>query len=192
MPACSTTITTYNDPASCVKPPLPPDIRPCDVRGPDSARDFYLLHQSHRCDSFWSRFRSDIIPAEHPISKWSIPVRSRGTTTAPETRCCKARARCRRSIFTLFLTSTSFSRRISPRSGVDLWTTSSPGVSYSITVAGNTYTVPTLTGNTEGVLGNYLRHAHYFPASSHRCRAVRPPVERHSAARQLQLRAPRI
>ncbi len=37
--------------------------------------------------------------------------------------------------------------------GLDLWTTNSPGMSYSITVAGNTYTVPTLTGNTEAFWG---------------------------------------
>jgi len=37
--------------------------------------------------------------------------------------------------------------------GLDLWTASSPGMSYSITVAGNTYTVPTLTGNTEAFWG---------------------------------------
>lgn len=37
--------------------------------------------------------------------------------------------------------------------GLDLWTTSSPGMSYSITVAGNQYTVPTLTGNTQAFWG---------------------------------------
>jgi hypothetical protein len=37
--------------------------------------------------------------------------------------------------------------------GLDLWTTSSPGMSYSITVAGNQYTVPTLAGNTEAFWG---------------------------------------
>jgi hypothetical protein len=37
--------------------------------------------------------------------------------------------------------------------GLDLWTASSAGMSYSITVAGNTYTVPTLTGNTEAFWG---------------------------------------
>jgi|ERR1700678_3870292 hypothetical protein len=33
--------------------------------------------------------------------------------------------------------------------GLDLWTASSAGMSFSITVGGNQYTVPTLTGNTE-------------------------------------------
>jgi hypothetical protein len=33
--------------------------------------------------------------------------------------------------------------------GLNLWTASSPAASYSITVAGNTYTVPTVSGNTE-------------------------------------------
>ncbi len=37
--------------------------------------------------------------------------------------------------------------------GLDLWTASSPGMSYSITVAGNQYTVPTLTGYTEAFWG---------------------------------------
>lgn len=37
--------------------------------------------------------------------------------------------------------------------GMDLWTASSPAMSYSITVAGNTYTVPTLSGNTEAFWG---------------------------------------
>lgn len=32
--------------------------------------------------------------------------------------------------------------------GLDLWTASSPAMSYGITVAGNQYTVPTLSGNT--------------------------------------------
>ena len=36
---------------------------------------------------------------------------------------------------------------------LDLWTASSPGMSYSITVAGNTYTVPTVGGNTETFWG---------------------------------------
>jgi len=36
---------------------------------------------------------------------------------------------------------------------LDLWTASSPAMSYSITVAGNTYTVPTLSGNTEAFWG---------------------------------------
>jgi hypothetical protein len=36
---------------------------------------------------------------------------------------------------------------------LDLWTASSPGMSYSITVAGNTYTVPTVSGNTETFWG---------------------------------------
>jgi hypothetical protein len=33
--------------------------------------------------------------------------------------------------------------------GLDLWTASSAGMSFSITVGGNQYTVPTLAGNTE-------------------------------------------
>ena len=37
--------------------------------------------------------------------------------------------------------------------GLDLWTASSPAMSFSITVAGNTYTVPTLSGNTEAFWG---------------------------------------
>ncbi len=37
--------------------------------------------------------------------------------------------------------------------GVDLWTASSPAMSYSITVAGNQYTVPTLSGSTEAFWG---------------------------------------
>lgn len=37
--------------------------------------------------------------------------------------------------------------------GMDLWTASSPAMSYSITIAGNTYTVPTLSGNTEAFWG---------------------------------------
>jgi len=37
--------------------------------------------------------------------------------------------------------------------GLDLWTASSPAMSYSITVAGNQYTVPTLAGNTEAFWG---------------------------------------
>jgi len=37
--------------------------------------------------------------------------------------------------------------------GLDLWTASSPAMSYSITVAGNQYTVPTLSGNTEAFFG---------------------------------------
>jgi hypothetical protein len=37
--------------------------------------------------------------------------------------------------------------------GMDLWTTNNPAMSYSITVAGNTYTVPTLAGNTEAFWG---------------------------------------
>jgi hypothetical protein len=37
--------------------------------------------------------------------------------------------------------------------GMDLWTASSPAMSYSITVAGNQYTVPTLSGNTEAFWG---------------------------------------
>jgi hypothetical protein len=36
---------------------------------------------------------------------------------------------------------------------LDLWTASSPAMSYSITVAGNTYTVPTVGGNTETFWG---------------------------------------
>jgi hypothetical protein len=36
---------------------------------------------------------------------------------------------------------------------LDLWTASSPAMNYSITVAGNTYTVPTLSGNTEAFWG---------------------------------------
>jgi len=36
---------------------------------------------------------------------------------------------------------------------LDLWTTNNPGMSYSITVAGNTYTVPTVGGNTETFWG---------------------------------------
>jgi hypothetical protein len=36
---------------------------------------------------------------------------------------------------------------------LDLWTASSPAMSYSITVAGNTYTVSTLSGNTEAFWG---------------------------------------
>ena len=36
---------------------------------------------------------------------------------------------------------------------LDLWTASSPGMTYSITVAGNTYTVPTVGGNTETFWG---------------------------------------
>jgi hypothetical protein len=37
--------------------------------------------------------------------------------------------------------------------GMDLWTTNNPAMSYSITVAGNTYTVPTVGGNTETFWG---------------------------------------
>ncbi len=37
--------------------------------------------------------------------------------------------------------------------GMDLWTSSSPAMSYSITVAGNTYTVPTVGGNTVAFWG---------------------------------------
>ena len=37
--------------------------------------------------------------------------------------------------------------------GMDLWTASSPAMSYSIVVAGNQYTVPTLGGNTEAFWG---------------------------------------
>jgi len=36
---------------------------------------------------------------------------------------------------------------------MDLWTASSPAMSYGITVAGNTYTVPTVGGNTETFWG---------------------------------------
>jgi PEP-CTERM motif len=36
---------------------------------------------------------------------------------------------------------------------LDLWTASSAGMTYSITVAGNTYTVPTVGGNTETFWG---------------------------------------
>jgi hypothetical protein len=36
---------------------------------------------------------------------------------------------------------------------MDLWTASSPGMTYSITIAGNTYTVPTVGGNTETFWG---------------------------------------
>ena len=36
---------------------------------------------------------------------------------------------------------------------MDLWTASSPAMSFSITVAGNTYTVPTVGGNTETFWG---------------------------------------
>jgi hypothetical protein len=36
---------------------------------------------------------------------------------------------------------------------LDLWTASSPGMSFSITVAGNTYTVPTVGSNTETFWG---------------------------------------
>lgn len=37
--------------------------------------------------------------------------------------------------------------------GMDLWTTSTPAMSYSIVVAGNTYTVPTVGSNTETFWG---------------------------------------
>ncbi len=37
--------------------------------------------------------------------------------------------------------------------GLDLWTTNNPAMSYSITVAGNQYTVPTLAGNTVAFWG---------------------------------------
>jgi hypothetical protein len=37
--------------------------------------------------------------------------------------------------------------------GMDLWTASSPAMSYSISVAGNIYTVPTVGGNTETFWG---------------------------------------
>jgi hypothetical protein len=37
--------------------------------------------------------------------------------------------------------------------GMDLWTTNSPGMSYSITVDGNQYTVPTVAQNTETFWG---------------------------------------
>jgi hypothetical protein len=37
--------------------------------------------------------------------------------------------------------------------GMDLWTSSSPAMTYSITVAGNTYTVPTVGGNTVAFWG---------------------------------------
>jgi hypothetical protein len=36
---------------------------------------------------------------------------------------------------------------------MDLWTTNTPAMSYSITVAGNTYTVPTVGSNTETFWG---------------------------------------
>jgi hypothetical protein len=36
---------------------------------------------------------------------------------------------------------------------MDLWTASSPAMSYSITIAGNTYTVPTVAGSTETFWG---------------------------------------
>jgi hypothetical protein len=37
--------------------------------------------------------------------------------------------------------------------GLDLWTASSPAMSYGITVAGNQYTVPTVAGNTVAFWG---------------------------------------